>query len=329
MEGDIIRVIYESSGGAGVFGRMRLDSGSYTQNPGGINFSSGLYAEVSYNNTWGTTVTGGSPVGNISVDPLYTGYFELGASSPNLGQANPARWLDAFMEVAPYDLNRDFAAANLFFFPSAEDMGARERLGSYTTRASSDISVDMQGFDVLGSGDPSKPLLTLSKAFQDASGDPIVAHTYGSTGVGFSRTYILEQAPLAFQGASTIGVTGGTFWSTKELVLRSSADLQGVTGVAAYVAETGSDLAGDGSLSNPYRSIDHALGTSASLVYTLPGRYDTFTGVLNKQVVPVTQALSETRGVAISTLEYYSWGLTGVQGATGVHTATSLHIKHL
>ena len=324
--GDVLRISYEAQGqGSGVTeGRMRLDSNSLSSNDAGVHFSSGDYVEVTHNNLFGTPAIGGTQAMNIVTDPMYADLagFTLDPLSPNKDAANSDRWTDAFLRTAPYDKDRDFTGAELTFVEGAplSDMGAREVLGDQTVRTSDDVSVAQDGHDSVGSGDPTKPLLTLSKAYQAANGDTISVHVHGTTGVSHSRA-VLGTGTVSLT-ESALGATGG---HSPEVLLRASASSDSPSS-AAYVSEEGSDAA-TGTRQDPYRTIAHALSLSDAVLVE-PGHYTAFLGATGKSVTPIDSLRTMQFGQTVEAPSSYTWDVVQALGATGSISIGTVHIKH-
>jgi hypothetical protein len=326
--GDYIRVLY--SYGTSLY---KLDSNSLTT-INSIDLTTRFTATVTYNNLYNTPLVATGT--NIAVDPLYTnastGDLMPLMASPNIASANPAGVGPLYNHNTTYINDKDSNGADRAFKGTVSDRGALDNLSIINTRTESILSIGQQGFDEVYDGDESRPLRRLSRAFSDVSGDPI-NFIIGPTTPGVSdRKMYFDDHSLDLNNSSvSIDPSQNP---VPKVLKRDTAFVQpfdtvGYVGVTAYVATTGDDLTGDGTAEKPYRTIDKALATTATVIVAVAGSYPLFTGVAGKKVVFIPRVDSYTKGAfATSTMSEYEWIVLDTSGSIPTFTPTYLYVRH-
>jgi parallel beta-helix repeat protein len=288
----------------------------------GVFFNTAL--KIRYNNFYRATLdynniaTPTSALGNFSDDPLYTnagmGDFSLQVGSPNIDAGDPTRW-DSIMEeigvgvvgggytgiggatrvnTAPFDRDLDIslvdrkAADELRLGPGmfTGDIGAHEYTdGTHT----GEYYVDESGYDRAYFGGSSDPFSTIDRAFDPSLADDsinIVTNPVVPGGSSYGR-YSSKNMALSDRDLKPGNET------KKDIVYVTPTFPSYDTG-AVYVGPDGADDTGDGSYSNPYRTITRALQDPGQSIIVFPGIYPQFTGEINKKLigVPLTKEIA-------------------------------------
>jgi hypothetical protein len=321
-EGDMLRIIYTSQ----KLNKIRVDSNNITN----VSSNVSLTSDFSHNNFYNTPTSG--PLGdNISADPLYDVEYGLNAGSPSIDSANPTLWDNTFLEVAPLNRNIDFDGAHRFYAQDdlGEDIGSKERLNNSFT--GSEYFVDESGFNVVNDGDISDPLLSVSTAFSTGN-NPI--------------NIILKDKPDSSNKRKTTIVESSLDLSNSELTVHEPQVVENPhvdkidvayirsflgeipTGTSAYVSELGDDGTADGTLSLPYRTIEAALASPATVILVLPGPYTLFTGVSGKKIIFLEDVRSDQfSAFANSNVSNLAW-YTSLYGGQVSYVGKKVNFTH-
>jgi len=332
--GDYLRVQYELQGTAGVPGYSNLDSNFFT-NVNTVNFTSGLLANVRYNNVYNTADMAlfVGILGNRDDDPLFVGSgdYNLTDPSPSRKTANPSTSYTS-NKIAPYPQSQDRVGANRAYKGEGSDIGALENLSDVNGRTEAELNLGQQGYDVVYDGDSDRPLRRLSKAMSDVSSDPVQFDLGSTTAKVSDRKMYFDDHGLELNSAS-VSVSNPQA-ATPYVLKRDSAFVQpfdqaAFEGVSAYVAMDGSDTDGNGSFAAPYRTIDKALSTIATVIFVMAGSYPLFTGVAGKKVVFVPRNDFYLLGGFMNTdLEGSSWQVTESLDSTYAFAVGLFTVSH-
>ena len=318
-EGDILRAIYTSQ----TVNKVRVDSNSITDVAGSI----ALTSDYTYNNFNGSTTSG--PLNtNFKSNPNYVSPptdYSLQPGSPNENTANPSRWDDAFLEVAPQGRNIDFNGAHRFY----EQGNARDDIGAYellnNSHTGTDSYVDESGFNVVNDGDVSDPLLSINTAFA-AGNDPInIILKPVDPNMSKRRTTIVESSLALSNSALAIHEPQAAVANVDKIdVAYIRSFLEEIpTGTVAYVSELGDDLTADGTTVLPYRTITAALASAAINILVMPGAFELFTGVSGKTVTFLEGVNPYAfSSFANSEVQLTTWGTTTSGGTIGISGKT-------
>lgn len=324
--GDVLRVLYSEDVDPGsgtaisavniIDPNSTIDSNNITGTTGsdiamGV-FFSGTPFKIRYNNFYKTTMWyNASPsddTGNFSDDPLYENPgvdFRLQAGSPSIDRGDPNRWSNIYDEIidpasplrendAPFNRDIDRDGMHRFKSDASGDVGAYEYFsGGYV----GDPYVDEQGYDLAFNGSQSTPFGTLDRGFSFSPGDDVFVkiNPVGSTGTSFviNNKYGRYRTQNLAVSAKDLVFGGGSKYDVVYLYPSYPAYSTG----AVFVTPTGSDISGDGSQGNSYRTIGKALSDPETYVIVEPGFYPKFTGVAGKNVIGIPKTYTIDNGI--------------------------------
>lgn len=331
-EGDTLRIQYVYYGG-GSNGYTQVDSNSLT-NIGSLEFTSGANAWFGYNNLFGTTTNAVPNVTNISSDPLYvnagSGDYSLSNTSPNLLAANPTT-LPVINDIAPLQNNQDFVGVNRTYKGQVSDMGAVENLKDVYNHTSPSYYVGQQGYDKVYDGDEDKPFRRSSEAMSQAAGDPILFDIGNTVPNVSDRKMYFDDISEAL-GSSTQEVlnpqTSTTYLERKDFVIVQPFDPAAIAGTSVYVSITGDDT-NPGTESEPFRTIEAALASSAVNVIVFAGEYPLYKGETGKNII----YLPKNDFIVVSpfidgSLRQGEWSIVYSSGSTTTFSPSEFTITH-
>jgi hypothetical protein len=344
VEGDIIRIIYEvvggSGGGSGVYW---VDSNNMT-NVGAVQFSSGLFASVVYNNFYNSTIVIPLHYTNITADPLYVnsgvGNLALTSGSPCVNAANPSMgYLPGNLNtVAIYQRLQDIYSAHLVYMQTVPDIGAAEFLDNVVVPGSDKV-LGHGGYDRIFPGSPSYPFKRLGYTSSVSGTDDVSVKMTGSTDKVSTRRVYADESVISGLPASPNSISidnprpAGPVSLTDYFAIQpfDPVDLNtGVTLTRIFVSEDGDDDAGNGSEASPYRTLGKAISIPGiAVIYVIAGSYPWFTGSADKSVVFLPKKFQEYMGsFRITGFGNSSWTVTENTDVTVQIDDNTLDISH-
>jgi hypothetical protein len=287
--GDVLRITFELIGGSTTEGHTVLDSNSLT-NIQALTMSSGFLAEFKNNNIFGSSLNFSPDPSNINSDPLYKNPvdfdYSIDDASPNRLAGNPSYITRNKDSLSSRE--RDLSQVDRTYKGEPPDIGALENLVDVYNRVSENLYMSQIGHDYVWDGNLDKPVRRLSHALDKADADTVSPIMGAETPHVSKRTQyfdeqILETAP------SRLDIHD----SRPEIPLLKRTDRlaiqpfdpKDIPGDKVFVTVDGNDDTGNGSLGNPYRTIQRALQETATVICVLAGDYPLFTGVVGKSVI--------------------------------------------
>lgn len=340
MPGDKLRIIYQFDVAEANYS-YRVDSNNLTSIDT-FHFGTFTSLNVYYNNFFNTNVEGATLTAtNILVDPLYVnalnGDLSLSSGSPDIGAGRP--WDTSSLNIprnALYQNIQDIASANRIQLGDT-DIGAKETLLNVLSNTSLSVFIKEGSYDLIRSGSDSSPIKRVSAAMKGNTSKPVKVILGEETpGVSTRKDYfdekVIELTSVPIGVADIRPVVADIEKSDYAVInpmdsfIPYSSDEDKV-----FVAPSGDDDLGEGTLEKPYRSIDAAIAKSAApTVCVLAGSYPMFTGAAGRTLVFIKniQTMGPEDAFLFDGFTAASWVITESTGTSYTINDRKLTIAH-